>query len=146
MSLSRVVSCIVRYSEFYYYLAFFESCSEIVCFKRRVRCRRCTLHIERVSVDPPAKSSNEVMDAIEKSTSEAGTRYKHMVSRAYHDSLFMAQIVPTAMIFIPCAGGRSHRPDEFASPRDIEMGAKVLASTMAKLSQTVQGDHMKDEL
>jgi hypothetical protein len=42
-----------------------------------------------------------------------------MVSRAYHDSLFMSRIAPTAMLFIPCRNGYSHRPDEYASPEDI---------------------------
>ena len=37
-----------------------------------------------------------------------------MVSRAYHDSLFMAGIAPTGMIFIPCKGGISHRPEEYS--------------------------------
>jgi ureidoglycolate amidohydrolase len=40
-----------------------------------------------------------------------------MVSRAYHDSLFMARIAPIAMIFIPCRNGVSHRPDEYAAPK-----------------------------
>ena len=39
-----------------------------------------------------------------------------MISRAYHDSLFMARIAPTGMIFIPCKAGISHRPDEYSSP------------------------------
>jgi ureidoglycolate amidohydrolase len=38
------------------------------------------------------------------------------------------------MIFIPCKNGWSHRPDEFASARDIANGVHVLALTMAKLS------------
>ena len=42
-----------------------------------------------------------------------------MVSRAYHDSLFMARIAPVAMLFIPCRNGYSHRPDEYADPEDI---------------------------
>ena len=50
---------------------------------------------------------------------EDGIKYKKMVSRAYHDSLFMARIAPIAMIFIPCRLGVSHRPDEFATPEDI---------------------------
>lgn len=45
-----------------------------------------------------------------------------MVSRAYHDSLFMSRIAPTAMLFIPCRNGNSHRPDEYASPEDIAQG------------------------
>jgi len=58
-----------------------------------------------------------------------------MVSRAYHDSLFMAQICPTTMIFIPCRRGVSHRPDEYSAPEQIQRGAQVLAATLAQLSQ-----------
>jgi ureidoglycolate amidohydrolase len=57
-----------------------------------------------------------------------------MVSRAYHDSLFMARIAPIAMIFIPCRNGVSHRPNEYAAPEDIALGANVLASVLAKLA------------
>ena len=57
---------------------------------------------------------------------------KRMTSRAYHDSLFMAQICPTTMIFIPCRGGVSHRPDEYSSPEQIEKGVRVLAETLAR--------------
>jgi acetylornithine deacetylase/succinyl-diaminopimelate desuccinylase-like protein len=65
---------------------------------------------------------------------ELGVRVKKMISRAYHDSLFMAQICPTTMIFIPCRGGISHRPDEYSSPAQIKTGVTVLAHTLAKLS------------
>jgi N-carbamoyl-L-amino-acid hydrolase len=57
-----------------------------------------------------------------------------MVSRAYHDSLFMAQIAPISMIFIPCRGGVSHRPDEYAKPADIANGTRVLAAALARLA------------
>ena len=48
--------------------------------------------------------------------------------------LFMARISPIAMIFIPCRGGVSHRPDEYAAPADIASGARVLAATLGKLA------------
>jgi ureidoglycolate amidohydrolase len=57
-----------------------------------------------------------------------------MVSRAYHDSLFMGRIAPVAMLFIPCRNGYSHRPDEYASPDDIARGTLVLAETLAILA------------
>jgi ureidoglycolate amidohydrolase len=56
------------------------------------------------------------------------------VSRAYHDSLFMARIAPIAMIFIPCRNGVSHRPDEYAAPTDIALGTRILAQVLAKLA------------
>ena len=57
-----------------------------------------------------------------------------LISRAYHDSLFMALVCPTSMIFVPSAGGFSHRPDEFTSPGEIGAGVAVLAATLAKLA------------
>jgi N-carbamoyl-L-amino-acid hydrolase len=57
-----------------------------------------------------------------------------MISRAYHDSLFMAQIAPFAMIFIPCRNGVSHKSDEYAKPEDIALGTSVLAQVLAKLA------------
>jgi ureidoglycolate amidohydrolase len=65
---------------------------------------------------------------------QQGVPYKKMVSRAYHDSLFMARIAPIAMIFIPCRNGVSHRPDEYAAPADIALGAHILASVLGKLA------------
>ena len=58
-----------------------------------------------------------------------------MISRAYHDSLFMARITPTGMIFIPCRGGVSHRPDEYSSPEAIARGVEVLALSLGRLAQ-----------
>jgi len=79
-----------------------------------------------LNADPPATCAPEIIDGIE------GRR---MISRAYHDSLFMARIAPTAMLFIPCRGGVSHRPDEYSSPEAIARGVEVLAATLARLAE-----------
>jgi len=87
-----------------------------------------------VNADEPATCSPHIVATIDAVAREFGIQPKHMVSRAYHDSLFMARIAPIAMIFIPCRGGVSHRPDEFAAPDDIALGTRVLASTLGKLA------------
>ena len=97
--------------------------------RRGVRIRE-----EVINADLPAQSSQEIVDAIEQSCSALGMRSRRMVSRAYHDSSFMAQLAPIAMIFIPCRAGVSHRPDEFAKPEDIVTGVRVLAATLARLA------------
>ncbi len=89
---------------------------------------------EMVNADLPARSSIKIVSEIEAACAELGTGSRRMVSRAYHDSLFMARIAPIAMIFVPCRGGVSHRPDEFAEPKDIVRGTRVLASTLARLA------------
>jgi N-carbamoyl-L-amino-acid hydrolase len=89
---------------------------------------------EFVNADAPTQSSPHIVETIAKVCNDDGIKYKTMVSRAYHDSSFMAQIAPIAMIFIPCRGGVSHRPDEFATPEDIARGTNVLAKVLAKLA------------
>jgi N-carbamoyl-L-amino-acid hydrolase len=89
---------------------------------------------ELVNADPPATCDRAIVEALEESAVAAGKSYKKMVSRAYHDSLFMARIAPVAMLFIPCRGGVSHRPDEYASPEWIGSGVHVLSRTLAKLA------------
>ncbi|HEY2759312.1 MAG TPA: hydantoinase/carbamoylase family amidase, partial [Pirellulales bacterium] len=95
---------------------------------------RQTTTIEMINADPPATCDPKVVTAIETAAAEAGLKSQRMISRAYHDSLFMAQICPTAMIFIPCRNGYSHRPDEYASPEAIAAGVRVLAGTLTRLA------------
>ncbi|TVU49288.1 hypothetical protein EJB05_00595 [Eragrostis curvula] len=87
-----------------------------------------------INQDPPAQSDKSVIDAMEFAVKQLNLEYKLMISRAYHDSLFMARISPMGMIFIPCYKGYSHKPEEYASPEDMANGVKVLALAMAKLS------------
>jgi N-carbamoyl-L-amino-acid hydrolase len=91
--------------------------------------------VEVINADPPATCDRNIVAAIESSVADADLKCQRMISRAYHDSLFMAQICPAAMIFIPCRNGYSHRPDEYASPEHIAAGVQVLAGTLARLAQ-----------
>ncbi|KAL9410785.1 hypothetical protein AB3S75_044541 [Citrus x aurantiifolia] len=86
-----------------------------------------------VNQDPPALSEKSIIEAVEAASKELNLTHKFMISRAYHDSLFMARVSPMGMIFIPCFKGYSHKPDEYASGHDMENGVKVLALTLAKL-------------
>ena len=87
-----------------------------------------------LNADEPASCATAVVDAIEAACRNTGVKSLHMVSRAYHDALFMARLCPVGMIFVPCRGGVSHRPDEYAEPADLAAGVQVLAHTLAALS------------
>ena len=90
---------------------------------------------ELINADPPATCDAEILTALEESAVAAGKKFKRMVARAYHDSSFVSCIAPTAMLFIPCRGGVSHRPDEYASPEWIGSGVHVLARTLSRLAE-----------
>ncbi len=106
------------------------SACEAAAAKRQVR-----VEIELVNADAPAQASPLITEAATVSCEELGLGSMRMVSRAYHDSLFMSRIAPTGMLFIPCRNGYSHRPDEYASSENIERGVQVLAHTLARLAQ-----------
>jgi len=97
--------------------------------------RRVSATTETLNADPPARSAPSIVDAVEAACLERGVTVDRMISRAYHDTLFMARIAPAGMVFIPCRGGVSHRPDEHASPEAIALGTAVLAGTLARLSR-----------
>jgi ureidoglycolate amidohydrolase len=97
--------------------------------------RGVVLRKELLNADPPAQCDPAIVAALEQACRSHGASYQLMISRAYHDSLFMSQIVPTAMLFIPCRGGVSHRPDEYSSPEAIAQGSLVLAEALLFLSQ-----------
>jgi N-carbamoyl-L-amino-acid hydrolase len=54
-------------------------------------------------------------------------------SGAGHDAMVLARIVPSAMLFVPSIGGRSHDIVEDTSEADIVFGCEVLAHAVAKL-------------
>lgn len=96
--------------------------------------RGVSIQIELLNADAPAECAPEVVDTLSAACWKHGEKFLPMVSRAYHDSLFISRIAPTAMLFIPCRNGYSHRPDEYASIEDIARGTLVLAETLATLS------------
>jgi N-carbamoyl-L-amino-acid hydrolase len=96
--------------------------------------RNLEVVVEMVNADSPAACNSSVVDLIGNSCLTMGLTQMSMVSRAYHDSLFMTHIAPASMIFIPCHLGVSHRPDEFSSTSAIVNGVAVLAHTLATLA------------
>ena len=96
--------------------------------------RQVSIQSELLNADAPADCAPEVRAALAESYRERGFPFLEMVSRAYHDSLFLSRIAPAGMLFIPCRNGYSHRPDEYAAPEDIARGTLVLAESLAKLS------------
>jgi len=97
--------------------------------------RQVSIQIDLLNADAPADCAPAIVEALSQSCRKHELKFMPMVSRAYHDSLFIARVAPVAMLFIPCRNGYSHRPDEYASPEDIARGTLVLAETLKALSE-----------
>lgn len=83
----------------------------------------------------PALTDKKLQQLINTTAKELGFSTKLMQSGAGHDSQHMADIAPSAMIFIPSIGGISHSPKEFSTATDMENGANVLLQTILKVDK-----------
>ena len=75
-----------------------------------------------------------IVDALDAAASLAGEPYMRMTSGAAHDTMCVADLTRTAMVFIPCRDGISHSPDEQADPGDAALGAEVILNAVGALT------------
>lgn len=94
-----------------------------------------TVSIEVLTSDKPVKLHPTVINAVEAACKDLKISHRRMNSGAGHDAMHMAALAPAGMIFIPCAKGISHNPEESASPADMMTGVDVLTRTLKALAE-----------
>ncbi|WP_115515031.1 MULTISPECIES: allantoate amidohydrolase [Xanthomonas] len=67
-----------------------------------------------------------LMTRLDHAVAAQGIAPRRLVSGAGHDAMTMAALCPTAMLFVRCAGGISHHPDEHVDPADAEVALAVM--------------------
>lgn len=97
--------------------------AEGVCISSRSLAR-----FEPVAFDP------RVVDLVERQAQALGCSYKRMPSGAGHDAQMLARVCPSAMIFVPSAGGLSHNVREHTEPDDLLRGAQLLLQVVLELA------------
>lgn len=93
---------------------------------------RVGVNIEILTADKPVALSAELARQSEEICKEKGFSFLHMNSGAGHDAMHMAKLCPTTMLFIPCKGGISHNPAEYAKNEDICRAIEVLAEILKR--------------
>ncbi|MFJ3673266.1 Zn-dependent hydrolase [Streptomyces sp. NPDC090106] len=68
--------------------------------------------IEPVLSQPPTVFDPRAVAGVRAVAERLGLSNRDLVSGAGHDSVHLARVTPTAMIFIPCVGGISHHESE----------------------------------
>jgi len=91
--------------------------------------------IDMLFSEKPVQMDSYVTRMIETACKDKNISYKRMNSGGGHDAMSMAHLAPSGIIFIPCKGGISHSPREFAEPADIMAGIDVLTSTLYELAK-----------
>jgi len=95
----------------------------------------CDVKVLQTFDKEPTTFTSEIVAAIEQIASDLGYPNTILPSGAFHDAGIMASYCPSAMIFVPCAGGISHNEAEYASASDLAAGAKVLAACLSGLAE-----------
>ena len=83
-------------------------------------------HMEKFWGTDAIAFPKELVDMLEGFAKERGYSYKRMASGAGHDASYLSAVAPTAMIFVPSIGGKSHCEEEYTKYEDIERGANLL--------------------
>lgn len=78
----------------------------------------------------------ELVELVREQARLRGYSHRSIVTGAGHDAVYMATVVPTAMVFVPCKDGISHNEAEYATPEHLEAGANVLLGAVLSRAQT----------
>lgn len=88
------------------------------------------IDLQVVSEYPAQPFHEDCIAAVKGAAERLGYSNMSVVSGAGHDAVYMAQLAPAGMIFIPCKDGISHNEIEDAQPQHIEAGCNVLLHAM----------------
>jgi allantoate deiminase len=91
------------------------------------------LEVTKTHRKPPTPLDPELQDLLAQGAAAEGATARSMPSGAGHDAMVLAKHVPAAMLFVPSRAGISHSPDEYTSPEQCELGARVLARAVRAL-------------
>ena len=96
--------------------------------------RHLPYDIKMLTDESPVMIAPAVVNFLSQLCQEAGHPFRRMPSGAGHDAMHWAARCPTGMLFIPCRGGISHNPEEYASLDDIVRGTELLEAAVRRVS------------
>ncbi|MEN3376928.1 MAG: beta-ureidopropionase / N-carbamoyl-L-amino-acid hydrolase [Hyphomicrobiales bacterium] len=94
----------------------------------------CAMELRQIQHSPSLNFSSAVRDAITAAAAARGIPAMDVYSAAGHDARQLHYVCPAGMIFVPCRGGISHSPEEWAEPEHLAAGAQVLADVLWDLA------------
>jgi len=95
--------------------------------------RGLSCDFERIVDVAPVVFDKDMVSLIEAKALQLGFSVRRMYSGAAHDAQFLCPVCPSAMIFVPSRGGRSHCPEEWTDFEDAANGCNVLMQSVLEL-------------
>lgn len=92
----------------------------------------CQVMPERIWQVARVPFDTRLREMVREAASSLGLPCLDMVSGASHDMIYIAQVAPGAMIFVPSIGGRSHAEVENTAWQDCAAGTDVLLQCLLR--------------
>jgi beta-ureidopropionase / N-carbamoyl-L-amino-acid hydrolase len=99
---------------------------------------RVEAEVEEFWYFPPTPFDPSLAGAVRDAARAQGYPHQDIVSGAGHDAVYLARVAPSAMVFVPCAGGISHNEIEDAKPDDLAAGCNVLLNALLETADGLQ--------
>jgi allantoate deiminase len=89
--------------------------------------------IERTHAAPATACDPRLQALLAKAIAAGGGAAPSLPSGAGHDAMAVAALCPVGMLFVRCAGGVSHHPDEAVSEADVAAALDAMTVTLRSL-------------
>jgi N-carbamoyl-L-amino-acid hydrolase len=98
-----------------------------------IRSSTTGVTLNRILNCPPVVLDMSCVAAVRTGVEKERFAAREIVSGPGHDAVYVSKVVPTSMIFVPCAGGLSHNEAESITQADATAGAQVLLDAVLAL-------------
>ena len=97
--------------------------------------RHVSFTIEPFMESPATPMDKDLIGQLEEAVRSLGIEPLHLSSGAGHDAVAMANLCPSAMLFVRCKGGISHNPAESITPEDADAAARMLIDSVKRIAE-----------
>jgi allantoate deiminase len=96
--------------------------------------RRVEIAWDEIQATAAVPCAADLTEQLAAAAADAGHEAPRLASGAGHDAAMMAAIAPVAMLFVRCAGGVSHHPDESVRADDVATAIDVTTRFVENLA------------
>jgi allantoate deiminase len=100
---------------------------------------------EPIAANPATPCSPPLVARLRAAVAATGVQPHELPSGAGHDAVTMAGVTDVAMLFVPCAGGISHHPDESVAEADVALAVEAAVRFIRGLAEEQAGERPATE-
>ena len=96
--------------------------------------RRVSIAVDPYTTFGPIAFDRALGDKLRERAQARQLTTRDMIAAAGHDSVLIAPLCPSAMLFVPSVDGITHNPREYSTKEQLARGAQVLLDTVIDLA------------